>query len=70
MRIRSVIVATLTAGGTVSGEVAAPSAPSDAAPSGGGALGALLLGGMLGLVVGGGLAATTLRGRRPAAEPS
>jgi plastocyanin len=59
-------------GGTVSdaGEVAAQPASSTAAGSDGGTLGALLIGGMLGLVTGGGLAATTLRRRRPAAELS
>ncbi len=57
-------------GGTVNGASVAPPAPSSAAPSDGGTLGALLIGGMLGLVTGGGLAATTLRRRRPAAELS
>lgn len=56
-------------GGTVSGTVeAAPLAPP--ATSDGGTLGALLIGGTLGLVTGGGLAASTLRRRRLTAEPS
>jgi plastocyanin len=60
------------AGGTVSGtaEAAARAAPSEGSGADGGTLGALLIGAMLGLVTGGGLAASTLRRRRLAAEPS
>jgi plastocyanin len=57
-------------GGTVSSVEAAPPAPPMASPSDGGTLGALLIGGMLGLVAGGGLAATALRRRRAALELS
>jgi plastocyanin len=59
-------------GGTVSdtGEAAGPATPSEGGPDGG-ALGALLVGGMLGLVAGGGLAANAIRRRRlPAGEPT
>jgi plastocyanin len=56
-------------GGTVTSVEAAPPA-SATSPSDGGTLGAVLVGGMLGLVAGGGLAATMLRRRRSAVELS
>jgi plastocyanin len=54
-------------GGAVTSVEAAPPA-SATSPSDGGTLGAVLIAGMLGLVAGGGLAATTLRRRRSAVE--
>jgi plastocyanin len=57
-------------GGTVSDGVAPKPPVPSTSPSDGGTLGALLIGGMLGLVAGGGLAVTTLRRRRPAIELS
>jgi plastocyanin len=55
-------------GGTVTSVEAAPPVSPAPSPSEGGTLGAVLIGGMLGLMAGGGLAASTLRRRRSAVE--